>query len=254
MLTAIVLAKNEETNIKKCLESLMFANETIVVDDQSTDKTVKIAKEMGVAVYSHALKNNFAGQRNFALSKAKNDWVLFVDADERVTPELSNEIKTAIKGCDYHGYYLLRRDTFCGKEMRHGESGTMRLLRLARKDRGKWQRAVHETWAVHGKVGELCSPLLHYPHPTIASFLKKINMYSSLHASVLYRERVQSNAAQFIIYPIGKFLVNYFVRLGFLDGMPGLIMALMMSFHSFLARGKLYAMHKEGPPEYAHDG
>lgn len=250
MLTGVVLTKNEEENIGVCLKSLGFCDELVVVDDYSTDKTVALARKIGTQVFKRRLKDNWAAQRNFALKKAKPGWVLFVDADERVTPELKKEIKKAITRGGVWGYFLKRRDLLFGQKLSFGEPGRTKLLRLARRDAGTWQRQVHETWVIKGRVGELGGFLLHYPHQTITEFLTEINRYSSLHAQVLYQERVKTNLFQIISYPLGKFIQNYFFRLGFLDKMPGLIVALFMSLHSFLARGKLFLLWQKSPPDY----
>ena len=243
-ISAIILAKNEEENIKECLKGLKWCNELIVIDDYSEDKTAKIAKDLGAKVYRRSLNNNFAAQRNFGLSRTKGEWVFFVDADERVSPALASEIKEKTKGKEYNGFFLKRQDYFGRKKLNHGETSKVRLLRLGRKDSGSWQREVHETWLIKGKVGELNNPLLHYPHQTISEFLKEINFYSTLHAKALSKEGVKGNLWRIVFYPLAKFLQNYFLRLGFLDRMPGFIVASMMSWHSFLAQSKLYLKRK----------
>jgi len=250
MLTGIVLTKNEEKNVRACFESLPFCDEVIVIDDFSQDQTVKIAKKLGAKVFKRKLAGNFAAQRNFSLTKAKRGWVLFVDADERVTPELRDQIKDAIKSKGIAGFYLRRQDVLFGKKLEFGETARVRLIRLARTGAGQWKRRVHETWQIKGRVEELTAPLLHYPHQAMTEFLKAVNFYSTLHAWSLFEERKRTGTFQIIFYPLGKFLQNYVFRLGFLDGMPGLIVALMMSLHSFLSRSKLYMLWKKGPPEY----
>ncbi|MCJ7828089.1 glycosyltransferase family 2 protein [Patescibacteria group bacterium] len=250
MFTAVVLTKNEEADLKSCLKTLSFVDEVIVVDDFSEDKTVSLAKQLGAVVHSRKLNNDFAAQRNFALDKAKPGWVLFVDADERVSPKLAQEMKLAIEKKDVDGFRILRVDTLFGRVLKHGEVNEKYLVRLAKRDSGRWQRAVHETWKVEGAIHRLSSPLLHYPHQSLSDFFADINHYSSIHARVLYKDHAQTSLFQILAYPTGKFFNNYFFRLGFLDGVPGLILALMMSFHSFLARGKLYMLLKKGPVEY----
>jgi glycosyltransferase involved in cell wall biosynthesis len=248
MISAVVLSKNEERNIKECLESLKWCNEIVVVDDYSTDKTRGIAKELGAKVFLHHLNNDFAAQRNFALRQAQGEWVLFLDADERISLELAEEIKkvtqisTVVVTC-VNGFWLKRQDYFAGRWLKYGEMANVRLLRLARKNAGRWKREVHEVWEIKGKVGELRNPILHYPHPTISDFLKNINFYSNLHAQALKKEGVKPSLFRIIANPLGKFIQNYILKKGFLDGMPGLIVALMMSFHSFLARAKLWRSH-----------
>lgn len=244
-ITAVVLTKNEARRLKKCLEGLSFCDEVIVVDDDSKDKTRQIAKQAGAKVYQHSLKDNYAQQRNFGLKKAKNEWVLFVDADEKVSPVLKTEILN-FQFSIFNGVYLKRKDWFLGRWLNHGETGRVKLLRLGRKNAGRWQRKVHEFWQIEkGRVGELKSPLLHFPHSTLTDFLDKINEYTSLHAEELIKEGRKFQFWQVILYPTAKFLVNYFWRLGFLDGFPGLVSAWMMSFHSLVTRIKIWEKEDE---------
>ena len=179
-------------------------------------------------------------QRNFGLEKAQGDWVLFLDADERISPDLKKEIIESIKKTDVNGFYLKRQDFFGGRALRYGETANVRLLRLGRRGKGKFKRKVHETWEVKGKIEELKNPLLHYPHQTLSDFIDHVNFHSTLHAEALKKEGVKSSLWRIVFYPKAKFIQNYIFRLGFLDGTPGIIVALMMSFHSFLARAKLY--------------
>lgn len=246
MISAVVLAKNEEKGIRDCLLSLRWVDEKIVIDDFSTDKTVEVAEKMGARVYKKPLQNNFAEQRNFGLEKANGDWVLFVDADERVGHSLQYEMTSAINDSmgATRGYFIKRDDILWGRKLKHGEIGTVSLLRLARKGSGRWRGAVHEEWDVKGKKETLKHHLSHYPHPTIREFLQEINYYSSLRAMELHRKRKKVNSVSIVIFPFGKFIYNYFFRLGILDGIPGLIVAVFMSFHSFLAKGKLWLLWK----------
>lgn len=129
-----------------------------------------------------------------------------------------------------------------GKWLNRGETAGVRLLRLAKKEAGEWQRPVHEVWQIGDKLGELKNPLLHYPHPTAKEFLEEINFYTSLNAQVLYKEGMKVAFWQIIAYPVAKFITNYLFKLGFLDGMAGFLMAIFMSFHSFLTRAKLWLL------------
>lgn len=244
MISAVVLTKNEEKNIKECMKSLEWCDEIVVIDDYSEDKTLTVARRFNGKVYQRHLANDFAGQRNFALEKVKGEWVLFIDADERVSKALAREIRQVIKSNFLAGFYLKRQDWLWEKALKHGETAKVRLLRLAKKQAGEWRRGVHETWQIKGKTDQLKNPIIHYPHQTISEFLSNLNFHSSLHAKALKREGIRPSFFRLLINPFGKFIQNYFFRLGFLDGMPGLISALMMSFHSFLARAKLYSQWK----------
>ncbi len=238
MISAVVLTHNDEAILPRCLKSLSWCDEIIVIDDESTDGTIGIANKSGAKVFSRKLNDDFAGQRNFGLEKAKGEWVLFVDSDEVVSRELADEIQ----GLSYNknGYLFKRKDYWGGRWLAHGETGNIKLLRLAKKDAGKWKQPVHEEWKIAGKVGTLAHPLLHYPHQNVAQFLDEINRYSTLYANYLYRHGVREPAWQILGKPAAKFFLNSIVRLGFLDGTAGIMVALMMSFHSFLVRAKLW--------------
>jgi glycosyltransferase involved in cell wall biosynthesis len=243
MISAVVLTKNEEKNIIDCLESLSFCDERIIVDDFSNDLTLELAKKSGATVYQRKLEGDFSKQRNFGLEKAKGDWILFIDADERVSNELKNEIiyKTA-KRVTVEGYYIRRFDFMNGKMLEHGETAHISLLRLAKKGKGIWKGKVHETWNISSQTQVLDSALFHYPHQTINDFLAEINFYSDLRSKELFEKGVKVAWYDLIFYPKAKFIQNYIFRSGFKDGTEGMIMALMMSFHSFLVRGKLWQL------------
>ncbi len=205
MITAVVLTKNEEKNISKCIKSLLWCDEVLVIDDYSVDKTVETVRSLGVKSYKHHLDNDFAKQRNFGLSKAKNEWILFVDADEIVSKILQDEIQGKIKNTNCSGFYMKRSDYFLGKELRYGETGRVKLLRLAKKGKGKWHRKVHEYWKIEGEVSEFQNSINHFPHPTIYEFITKVNYYSLLHACENKKEGKESNVFKVVFYPVLKF-------------------------------------------------
>lgn len=244
ILSAVVLTKNEEKHIVDCLESISFCDEIIVIDDNSDDRTKEIAEKMGAKVFTRSLNNNFSQQRNFGLSNTNGEWVLFLDADERVTKELQYEILYVINSSnsDLNGYLVQRKDKMWGKILEHGEVGNIKLLRLAKKNCGKWEGMVHETWNIKGRIGSLKSYIIHYPHENVSEFLKEINFYTTIRANELYQKSIKVKLQDIIVYPLGKFFLNYFIRLGFLDGTAGLVFAIIMSFHSFLVRGKLWQL------------
>lgn len=244
MLSAIILTRNEEQNIVDCIESVSFCDEIIVIDDYSQDRTVELSKREKAHVLKRALKGDFATQRNFGLDQAKGDWVLFIDADERISSALRNEITSLIinRSSLINGYSIKRRDNMWGRELRYGETGNIKLLRLAKKNAGRWEGKVHETWRINGEIEELQNSILHYPHPTVVEFLEEINFYTDLREEELYEKGTKSYWWSIILYPKTKFILNYFVKQGFRDGIPGLVFALLMSFHSFLVRGKLWLL------------
>lgn len=248
MITAIVLTKNEEKNIMDCLDTLKWCDEVIVVDDKSDDLTVEVAKRAGAKVISSALEGNFSRQRNIGLAEAKGDWVLFLDADERITDSLRYEIQSVIsEGMNpYDGFMVKRKDVLWGKQLQYGETANVQFLRLARIGKGSWRGKVHEKWEVDGKIGNLKNSILHYPHQSLEEFLKEINFYTDIRSKELFERKVRVNFVSIIAYPKAKFFLNFILRQGFKDGMPGLVFAIVMSFHSFLVRAKLWTLwHKE---------
>jgi glycosyltransferase involved in cell wall biosynthesis len=253
MISAIILARNEEKNIGNCIKSVEWCDEIVVIDDYSTDKTVEIAKKYKTKIYRNSLNGNFSKQRNFALSKAMSDWVLFVDSDEVVSDALAFEISNAITLRDqnmngFNGFYLRRVDCMWGRKLEHGE-GSINLIRLAKKKSGAWKGAIHETWEIKPSVGKLNNPLFHYPHKTVAKFLNEINFYTDLRATELKNKNANPFVCNIFIYPAAKFIVNYILRLGFLDGIQGYIIAIIMSFHSFLVRSKLWLLYQNSKYE-----
>ncbi len=244
MISAIILSHNSEDEIAKTLTSLAWCDQRIIIDDDSTDATKTIAAKYDATVYVRSLGEDFAAQRNFGLTKAKGDWILFVDCDEVISPALAKEIQRSLE-IDCAGFYFVRQDWLFGRRILHGETSKVRLLRLARKDAGTWTRAVHEVWDVKGVVGTLVSPLDHFPHPTVAEFISEMNHYSTLNAKYLYGQKIHVPTWHILAYPAAKFFVDYFWYRGFLDGTPGAIIAIMMSMHSFLTRAKLWLLwHK----------
>ncbi|MDH7476619.1 MAG: glycosyltransferase family 2 protein [Microgenomates group bacterium] len=248
-ISAVILTKNEEKNISRCLQSLDFVDEIIILDDFSTDKTLDIVKNKlksrNYKIIKKALLNDFSQQKNYSLNRATNDWVLFIDADEEIDEELKKNIIRIGDQQSFSAYYIKRRDFFWERELRFGETRKARdlgFIRLFKKDSGFWVGKVHETVAIkdRNKTGRLNGFLNHYPHPSMEDFLKKINFYSTLRAKELFFLKKKTHLLEIIFFPFGKFLLNYFFYFGFLDGIPGFVYAFLMSFHSFLVRAKLY--------------
>lgn len=209
-ISAIIL-NSDHRNIEKTLESVKWCDETIV--------------------WTRPINGNFAQARNEAMATAKNDWVLFVDSDEILSsPIIVND--------NFDGYFLPRRDIFWNHKLRFGEAGSTKLLRFGKKSAGKWQRKVHEYWDIKN-AGALDGIIRHYPHPTINDFIRQINYYTDIDVN----EQKKFSYFRLFLNPPGKFILNYFLKLGFLDGMPGLVYAFMMSFHSLLVRVKMWESH-----------
>ncbi len=242
MLSVAILTHNSQDTLPATLESVSFADEIVVVDDRSTDATVQVAKKYKAEVFTRDLRDDFARSRNFALSKCKGDWVLFVDSDETVSRELAEEIRTAVQTDTNDAYLIRRTNVFFGGVLRYGETAQSRFVRLGKRNAGVWERPVHEVWNVRGSIGRLHTPILHTPHVSVSKFLSDINRYSTINAGYFYDRGMHQGLWEIPVYPAGKFIYDYIFLLGFLDGMRGMIMAVMMSFHSFLTRAKLYRL------------
>lgn len=239
MLTAIILAKNEEETIGRCISSLGFCDEILVVDDNSADKTVNVAKKLKAKVISHQMED-YGVQRNWALDQVRSGWTLFVDADEVVSQELGASIQEVVKKNEANGYMLRRTDFIWNHKFKFGDVGNVWLTRLARKGAGVWVGTIHENWKVDGRVGKLQGDLNHYPHQTVVEFLKHINRYSTLKANQFYKDNRRTNIFEIVLGPIWRFIYLFFCRFGFLDGTAGFVHAMLMSFYMFLVSGKLY--------------
>lgn len=247
-LTGIILSKGERSLIT-ALDSITFCDERIIVLDQTKENLLKLEIPIDVKVVNHSLNGNFAEQRNFAVTLARGEWILFLDADEQVTKALATEIKQTLDNAsdDVMAYLVKRRDYFWGQKIRFGETwkaASKGIVRLLRANKGRWTGAVHEVFASEGKVERLTNFIDHYPHQSVKEFVSDINSYSSIRAKEFVSTGVKVRLWQIIIYPVGKFIYTYFLLLGFLDGPAGFAYSFMMSFHSFLARTKSYLTKK----------
>lgn len=244
-ISALVLTKNEEKRIEKCIKALSFCDEIIVIDDNSTDKTRELSKGLGARVYKRDMNKDVSKQTNYGMKKAKGEWMLIIDADEIVTDKLKNEIKNVLKtkAESVDCFLIKRNDYFLGKLLKHGEVSKVYLPRLLKKGKGKWKRRVHQYLEIKGGNLKLRSPLLHY-HNNLQDFITSINTWSSWHSLANKEEGKKSSLIKIVFYPILKFFKNYILKLGFLDGLHGFVHALIMSFHSFLSWSKQWVKEK----------
>ena len=224
--SAIVITRNEADKIAACLDSLAFCDERIVVDSGSDDDTVRIARERGARVEHHDFEG-FGAQKNFALSLASGEWILTVDADERVGPALAAEIKAAMADGKADGYEMPRRSSFLGQEMRHSGWYPDYVLRLFRRGTARFSDdIVHEHVVCAGKVRRLKEPLTHHPIGRLEDVLSRMDRYSSAGAEKLVASGRRVTFMTGFLHGLWTFLRTYLVRAGFLDGRAGLLLAI----------------------------
>jgi glycosyltransferase involved in cell wall biosynthesis len=239
--SVVVITWNEEERLRACLESAAWADELVVVDAESRDKTVQIAREFT----DHVLVRpwpGFAEQKNFALDEARGDWVLSLDADEEVSGELREEIRSLLDAdAPCVGYRIPRRNIFWGRWVRHGGLYPDWQLRLFRRGRGRFVgRAVHESVEVDGPVGRLRSPLVHRSYRDAADFLTRANRYSSLAAEDWLRRGGRARLGDLVLRPLGRFASMYVLRGGFLDGWRGFLLAGLYAYYVFVRSLKVW--------------
>lgn len=240
--SALVLAHNEEEKIGRCLKSLSWADEIILVDAESQDKTAQIARGYTQRVYSHPW-DGFVAQRNWALKQAQHQWVLFLDADEVISSRLRKELEALKdKGIgDYSGFEIPRKSFYLGGWVKHCGWYPNYQLRLFNRERGKWMgEMIHERVEVKGRVGRLKGEILHYPYADLAAHLQRIDSYSTLKAEELYLQGRRFHLWDILFRPLLKFLKMFFLRFGFSEGMRGLIISCFGAYYSFLGYAKLF--------------
>lgn len=258
--SAVLITLNEEERIRPTLESLRWADEIVVLDFQSTDRTAELCREYTDRVFQEPWKGYVNG-RNRSLELASHPWILSVDADERVTPELHREIRELLDGNvgqGVDGYFIPRRMHYLGKRIRHSGWYPDAKLRLYRREGARWVGgAVHEKCTVPGTVKRLRSDLDHYSFSGLGQHLEKINHYSELYARDRFRQGRNAGLAALILGPPADFLKNYIVRLGFLDGTAGLTICLLRAMSVYIKKAKLRDLHRrkdESPAEPKGDG
>jgi glycosyltransferase involved in cell wall biosynthesis len=239
-LSVVIVTKNEEVNIEDALKSVADAKEIIVVDAFSKDNTVEICRKYTNKVFQHQWEG-FARQKQKAVDYVEGAWVLILDADERVTPELKTEIISAISNANCNGYYMPRENYFIGKWIRHGGWWPDHALRLFKKDKGRFEiREVHEKVVVEGPTAYLKNPLKHYTYRSISDFVLRADNYSTLAAREIKKYSGNAGLFSIAIKPLATFIKMYFLRRGFLDGTRGLILALLYSYYTLLKYVKVW--------------
>jgi len=247
-LSVTVITGNEEARLRPCLESAAWADEIVVVDSESTDGTVALAREFTDRVWVRPWPG-FVAQKNFAIERAAGEWVLSLDADEQVTPELRRRI-AGILAADgpADGYAVPRQNVFWGRWVRHGGLYPDFQLRLFRRSAGRFAGdGVHESVQVAGRVERLAEPLLHHSYRGLEDFVGRSNRYSTLAAEDWLRRGRRVRLPQLVLRPLGRFLSMYIIRLGFLDGWRGLVLAILYADYVFLRMAKAWEGQRAGP-------
>ena len=248
-LTVLVPTGNEEANLRACLESVRWADELFVVDSFSKDRTVEIAKEFGARVVQHEYVNS-AAQKNWAIPQATHDWVLVLDADERMTPELAEEVRALLAapgGPAAAAYRVSRRTFFFGREIRHCGWDTDSVVRLFRKDQARYpEQWVHADMQVDGPVARLAGRLDHYTYSSMAQYFEKFGRYTTWAAKDLRERGRRATIFNLVTRPLARFLKMYFLRLGFLDGAAGAVLCGLAACSVFTKYAKLWEMQRAG--------
>jgi glycosyltransferase involved in cell wall biosynthesis len=247
-LSLVIIARDAAHELADCLASAAFAAETIVVDSGSSDDTAAIAARSGARVIEHAWEG-FGPQKNFAVGEARHDWVLCLDADERVTPDLAAAIRALFVtgGPPAAAYSIARRNRFLGRWLAHGEGYPDWNIRLFDRRRARWSAdLVHEKVVADGPVSRLGGDLLHASAESIDAYIAKQNRYTTVQANLMHARGERASIMQLALSPAARFLRFYVLRLGFLDGTAGFAHIAIGAFASFLKYAKLRALQEDG--------
>ena len=245
-LSVVLIAQNAAPQLPDCLASVAFADEVVVVDSQSTDGTAALAARYGARVIDKEWLG-FGRQKQFAVEQAANDWVLCLDADERVSPELAASMVRALEAPAAPVYRMARRNRFLGRWLRHGEGYPDWSPRLFDRRRARWSDdAVHEKVLYAATPGSLAGDLLHESAEDLGRYLEKQNRYTALAARELYGRGRRAGVLELALSPLLRFVKFYLLHLGFLDGLPGLVHISIGCMNSFMKYAKLIELHKTG--------
>lgn len=245
-LTLIVITKNEEGQIARCLNSVPFANQKVVVDSGSSDRTVEIAKGLGAQVVQTSDWPGFGPQKNRALEWARGDWVLSLDADEYLSAPLQEEIRQVLESADSDAFRFPRRSSYCGQFMRHSGWYPDYVTRLFRRGKARFSEdVVHEQLIVNGRMATLRHDLMHESFKTLEDVLSKLNAYSSAGAEKMYRSGRRGSLTQAVVRGLWAFFRTYVLRLGLLDGRRGFLLAVSNAEGTYYRYLKLWLMDQD---------
>ena len=243
-ISAIIPTLNEEIHIADAIQSVSFADEIIVIDSYSTDKTLEIVKGYNVKIIKRTF-DDFSSQKNYAITKAKHDWIYILDADERVTPVVKKEILEAVQNPnDFVGFNVGRTFYFAQQRINYCGFQRDKVVRLFLKEHCKYKGIVHETIVTEGKLGFLKHKIDHYSYRNFDHYIAKLNQYSWLQAEDLFKRGKNVNLYHIAIKPPVRFFIHYVVRLGFLDGFAGFVIARTQAYAVLSRYLKLWLLKK----------
>ena len=244
-ISAIIPTLNEEIHIADAIKSVSFADEIIVIDSFSTDKTIEIAEKLNVKIIKRKF-DDFSSQKNFAIEQAKYDWIFILDADERVTPEVEKEIIEAVKDPkDFVGFYVRRSFYFSGKKVNYSGFQSDKVIRLFLKEHCKYAGLVHEKIISNGKIGFFKNKIDHFSYRNYDHYISKLNHYAAIRAKELHEKGNKVNIYHVMIKPAARFFIHYIVRLGFLDGFTGFLVAKTQAYGVLTRYIKLWLLNSE---------
>lgn len=245
-LSAVIITRNEESNIKRCLKSLKIADEIIIIDSGSTDKTIEVAESMGAVVYSKEWEG-YGPAKKEGVSKASGKWIISLDADEELSPKLANEISKIItQENKINGYFIKRKTNFLGKWIYHCGWYPDYILRLFKKADGDFNDSfVHEKVVINGQTGRLKNEILHYSYNTVEQYFEKFDNYTSIGAKQAYDNNKKAGWFKIAIKPPVAFIKHYLIKLGFLDGLEGFIISAFSAMAVMVKYTKLRQLIKK---------
>jgi glycosyltransferase involved in cell wall biosynthesis len=245
-LSVAIITRNEEKNLPRCLDSVSFADDIVIVDSGSTDGTEQIARQFDARWFVETWKG-YGPQKNSALEKCTHDWVLLLDADERVPPETAHKIIQVLSRNDLADAYVFRRkNIFHGKWIRYTDWWPDEVTRLLRRSAGRYERITHETWVTDGKTERLGCVIEHFSYGCYSDMFRALNNYSSQLAEQMYAEGRKAGPVDALLHSVWMFLRNYFFRMGFMAGFDGFMISLTKAVGTFLKYAKLYELQRFG--------
>jgi len=236
-ITAIIPTFNEESNIEEAIDTVSFADEILLIDSFSTDNTITIVKEKFPHVKILQRKfDDFSTQKNYAIDKASHDWIFLLDADERLTPSIISEVKLELQKInDYVGYSFNRDFFFMNKQIKYGGYSNNKVIRMFHRKYCRYNgNLVHEKIIADGVVGTIQEPIKHYSYKSFSEHLIKVQKYKELQAKELFKEGKKASLLQILIKPKTRFISHYILKLGFLDGFQGFVIAVVQAYGIFI--------------------